>query len=94
MKKRIFECDTCGKETEKRMEGNTCYPYEGGWIYLYEVNITPNKITTPIDFVKKLELAEIADKSRTLQEAPQRPSIRDKHFCCKSCVIKFFEEIL
>lgn len=79
MKLRIFKCDQCNKLSEKRNEGEFCFPYELGWKYLHKLEIRPNPKLETEQFLIKLEKNNIQIM----------PIVQDKHFCSVSCLTKF-----
>jgi len=62
-----FECDFCKKRSYESEEPPE-YPYNFGWIYIYNLNFKTCN-----------------DKINNL---------KDLHFCCRDCFIKYIIEIL
>lgn len=79
MKLRVFECESCHKQTDTRKEGDNCFPYNDSWIYLYNFNFK----LKPFCFAKVIDTGNI-DKVQSYISI-------DSHFCSKNCLIKFLE---
>jgi len=70
-----FTCDNCGCTAP----GKASFPYDHGWVYLYQLNFQKQAAIT---------------KPLPEQEITQRNVITDKHFYSIACLVDFTRRTL